>query len=50
MKLHMNSLHWSYSAPAVIDEEWQIIPVFDMLSISDSFESYAFDPNFMFDF
>ena len=33
----------------VIDEEWQITPICEMLSIDDSFESYDFALNFIFD-
>ena len=49
MKLHMNNLHCSYTGPVVIDEEWQIMPICEMLSIFESFKSYDFPLYFMVD-
>ena len=49
IKLQMNSFHYPYSSPVVLDREWQITPIFEMLSLSESFESYYFALNFMFD-
>ena len=49
MKHQMNSLQWLYSAPVVLDEEWHITPICEMLSISESFESYNFALHILFD-
>ena len=49
IKRQMNYLHWPYSAPVVLDEEWQITPIFGMLSLSESFDSYTLALSFMFD-
>ena len=44
-----NSLHWPYIGPVILDEEWQIVPVCEMLVISESHEAYAFAMNFLFE-
>ena len=31
MKNHMNDINWPFSAPVVLDAEWQITPIFEML-------------------
>ena len=48
MKRHMNYLHWPYSTPVVLDEEWHITPICEMLSLSKSFQSYDFAQMFIF--
>ena len=50
MKCHINYLHWPYPEPVILDQEWQIMPIFDMLSLSGLFGSYDFALNFMFYF
>ena len=49
MKCQINSLHLPYSAPVIIGKEWHITPICEMLSLSDSFESYGLALSFMFD-
>ena len=49
MKFNINYIQWPYSAPVVLDEEWQMTPICEMLSLYESFESYAFALDFMFD-
>ena len=44
-----NSLHWPYIGPVILDEEWQIVPVCEMLVISESHAAYAFAMNFLFE-
>ena len=49
MKNQMNYIHCPYSSPVVLDEDYQITPICEMLLISKSFDSYALTLNLMFD-
>ena len=49
MKRKLNSLHWPYIGPVVLDHEMRVIPAVECLCLEEANEFYAFALNSLFE-